>query len=238
LEALECLVGKKALIFAGVIFVGGLIYFNGQVADACTHGNCVHGWSSKYTQDEQNNSRMWFIGFPLFVFLVYQFFNINVKKTSKPSSSSNKATKYSSGITINMRDLIKKQWEKKYGLILNFNENSELSGAKQFTVDKRLSMKKLNLSVYELEERIKKKIEIDKQEEEKIKQEESTLLASLQKRQQESEKIAKEYQELVCSIEERTEDINENKARDAKDIKRKKTYERLDAFIQKQEEKE
>jgi hypothetical protein len=92
-------VGKKALIFAGVIFVGGLIYFNGQVADACTHGNCVHGWSSKYTQDEQNNSRMWFIGFPLLTFLIYIFFNsnkeeyLNANKEKKNLHSNNKKNK-------------------------------------------------------------------------------------------------------------------------------------------------
>ena len=83
--------GKKALIFAGVIFVGGLIYFNGQVADACTHGNCVHGWSSKYTQAEQNNSRMWFIGFPLFIFLIYLFVNrdTETKSSNKPTNKKN-----------------------------------------------------------------------------------------------------------------------------------------------------
>jgi len=185
--------GNKTLIFAGVIFVGGLIYFNGQVADACTHGNCVHGWSSKNTQAEQNNSRIWFIGFPLFIFLAYQFFNINVKKTSKPSSPRNKAAKYSTGITINLRDLVKQQWEKKYGLILNFNENSELSGAKKFAVDKRLSMKKLNLSADELEERIKKKIEIDKQEEVEAKEEAI-------REKEEPRIVENEYQELVSAI--------------------------------------
>ena len=80
--------GNKILIFAGVIFVGGLIYFNGQVADACTHGNCVHGWSSKYTQDEQNNSRMWFIGFPLITFLIYLLFNSNVETKINLTDSS------------------------------------------------------------------------------------------------------------------------------------------------------
>jgi len=188
---------NKILIFAGVIFVGGLIYFNGQVADACTHGNCVHGWSSKNTQAEQNNSRMWFIGFPLFIFLIYLFVNRDTE-----TKSSNKPT--------------------------NKKNNSEVRIL-------RMNFSKPNP---QWERVTLKSTEIDKKEKEKIKQGESSPLASLQKRQEESEKIVKEYQELVCSIEERTEDINENKARDAKDIKRKKTYERIDAFIQKQEEKE
>ena len=186
--------GNKTLIFAGVIFVGGLIYFNGQVADACTHGNCVHGWSSKNTQAEQNNSRMWFIGFPLFIFLIYLFVNRDTE-----TKSSNKPT--------------------------NKKNNSEVRIL-------RINFSKPNP---QWERVTLKSTEIDKKEKEKIKQGESSPLASLQKRQEESEKIvkeyqeveesekiAKEYQELVCSIEERTEDINENKARDAKDIKRKK----------------
>ena len=66
---------KGFLILVGIIFVAGLIYLNGQVADACTHGNCVHGWDSKYTKTEQANYRLWFFGFPITIYILYKFFN-------------------------------------------------------------------------------------------------------------------------------------------------------------------
>ena len=66
---------KGFLILVGIIFVAGLIYLNGQVADACTHGNCVHGWDSKYTKTEQANFRLWFFGFPITIYILYRFFN-------------------------------------------------------------------------------------------------------------------------------------------------------------------
>ena len=73
---------KGFLILVGIIFVAGLIYLNGQVADACTHGNCVHGWDSKYTKTEQANYRLWFFGFPITIYILYKFFNSDKQNNS------------------------------------------------------------------------------------------------------------------------------------------------------------
>lgn len=73
---------KGFLILVGIIFVAGLIYLNGQVADACTHGNCVHGWDSKYTKTEQANYRLWFFGFPIIIYILYKFFNSDNQNNS------------------------------------------------------------------------------------------------------------------------------------------------------------
>ena len=159
---------NKILIFAGVIFVGGLIYFNGQVADACTHGNCVHGWSSKNTQAEQNNSRMWFIGFPLFIFLIYLFVNRDTE--TKPSSKpTNKKTKYDS----------KTFWK------LDF------SGSEP------------------------KWVEVNADWHDKA-----------------------DWQQTKTRLQKEHKQATQNHKETEKDVRRKKTYERLDAFIKKQEEKE
>ena len=213
--------GKKALIFAGVIFVGGLIYFNGQVADACTHGNCVHGWSSKYTQAEQNNSRMWFIGFPLFVFLLYQFINRNeetkinftnssdkknqnIKQTKQVSQSLDKPTALRRvrnllhGETvqdkfgyISGRALVKSGKEQEHGLILNLDKNYK------WRVDRELSIKEFNLSADELEERIKKMEDIEKDIEKK---EEARAKEEAIRKKEEPRIIEREYEKLVSAI--------------------------------------
>jgi hypothetical protein len=64
---------KNKLILFSVIFIIGLIFFNQQVADACTHGNCIHGWDSKNTKGEQGTYRLWFFGFPAAIFAYYWF---------------------------------------------------------------------------------------------------------------------------------------------------------------------
>ena len=64
---------KSSLIILSIIFLVGLIFLNGQVSDACTHGNCIHGWDSKYTKTEQANFRIWFFGFPVLIYFIYKF---------------------------------------------------------------------------------------------------------------------------------------------------------------------
>ena len=78
---------KGFLILVGIIFVAGLIYLNGQVADACTHGNCVHGWDSKYTKTEQAIYRLWFFGFPITIYILYKFFNSDNQNNSSYQKS-------------------------------------------------------------------------------------------------------------------------------------------------------
>ena len=71
---MELLVGKIVLVVVVIVFFLGLGYFNSQVAEACTHGNCVHGWDSKYTHTEQRYFQLWLIGFPIIAyFIVYHF---------------------------------------------------------------------------------------------------------------------------------------------------------------------
>ena len=85
--------GKKSLTIAIIIFIVGILYFNSQVSDACSHGNCIHGWDSKYTQDEQRNYFLWFFGFPAAVFLLYKFFIVKKRNShinQKNSSQSGK----------------------------------------------------------------------------------------------------------------------------------------------------
>ena len=51
--------------FLVLVYVGGCFTLNQAVADACTHGNCIHGWYSKYNGTEKALFFTWLIGFPL-----------------------------------------------------------------------------------------------------------------------------------------------------------------------------
>lgn len=48
-----------------VIYLIGFVVANNYVADSCAHGNCKHGWNSKYNKEEQRIASLWIIGFPV-----------------------------------------------------------------------------------------------------------------------------------------------------------------------------
>ena len=86
--------GKIVLVVVVIIFFLGLGYFNSQVAEACTHGNCVHGWDSKYTHTEQRYFQLWLIGFPILgYFIVYHFADEGneIKSESNPKKSNSRS---------------------------------------------------------------------------------------------------------------------------------------------------
>ena len=88
--------GKIALVVVVIVFFLGLGYFNSQVAEACTHGNCVHGWDSKYTHTEQRYFQLWLIGFPILAyFIVYHFADEGdeIKSESNPKKSNLRSNK-------------------------------------------------------------------------------------------------------------------------------------------------
>jgi len=58
-------------IIGFVIYVCGAIYFNGQVSESCTHGNCKHGWFSKYNTQEKAVALLWIVGIPGTLLLIY-----------------------------------------------------------------------------------------------------------------------------------------------------------------------
>lgn len=51
-----------------IVYFGGCAVLNQAVSDACTHGNCIHGWNSKYNGSEKALFFSWGIGFPLVIF--------------------------------------------------------------------------------------------------------------------------------------------------------------------------
>lgn len=53
-----------------LIYLMGIAAFNQAVSDACTHGNCIHGWYSKYNRPEQALALTWILGLPLVVVAV------------------------------------------------------------------------------------------------------------------------------------------------------------------------
>ena len=88
--------GKIVLVVVVIVFFLGLGYFNSQVAEACTHGNCVHGWDSKYTYTEQRYFQLWLIGFPILAyFIVYHFADEGdeIKSESNPKKSNLRSNK-------------------------------------------------------------------------------------------------------------------------------------------------
>lgn len=48
-----------------VIYPIGFFIANQYVAGSCAHGNCKHGWNSKYNKEEQRIASIWIIGFPV-----------------------------------------------------------------------------------------------------------------------------------------------------------------------------
>lgn len=60
-------IGCAALL---LIYWGGCAVLNEEVRTACTHGNCVHGWYSKYNTAEKVVFLAWAVGFPTVVALV------------------------------------------------------------------------------------------------------------------------------------------------------------------------
>lgn len=80
---------KGRHIVAGAIYIAGIIFFNGQVRDACTHGNCKHGWDSKYNESEQVIAKLWMFGFPISIFL---FYGLSSKKDEEIPKEKNSVT--------------------------------------------------------------------------------------------------------------------------------------------------
>ena len=86
--------GKIVLVVVVIVFFLGLDYFNSQVAEACTHGNCVHGWDSKYTNTEQRYFQLWLIGFPILAYFIVQHFadgGNKIKSESNPKKSNSRS---------------------------------------------------------------------------------------------------------------------------------------------------
>lgn len=48
-----------------VVYLIGFVVANNYVSDSCTHGNCKHGWNSKYNKEEKRIASLWIIGFPI-----------------------------------------------------------------------------------------------------------------------------------------------------------------------------
>lgn len=55
----------KLIISVIVIYFIGFFLAHKAVRDSCTHGNCTHGWNSKYNKTEKNLASLWIIGFPI-----------------------------------------------------------------------------------------------------------------------------------------------------------------------------
>ncbi len=54
-----------------LIYFAGCSVLNQAVADGCTHGNCIHGWYSKYNEPEKAIFLLWALGFPVLVGATY-----------------------------------------------------------------------------------------------------------------------------------------------------------------------
>ena len=54
-----------------LVYGAGCAVLNENVARACTHGNCIHGWYSANTGSEQALFFMWAIGFPVALVTFY-----------------------------------------------------------------------------------------------------------------------------------------------------------------------
>ena len=64
------LLGLMAILGAVVLYVAGCVYLDARVKAACSHGNCRHGWYSKYTKREQFHAQAWSLGVPAGVALL------------------------------------------------------------------------------------------------------------------------------------------------------------------------
>lgn len=53
-----------------VIYLIGFVVANNYVADSCTHGNCKHGWNSKYNKKEKRIASLWIIGYPVLTYFL------------------------------------------------------------------------------------------------------------------------------------------------------------------------
>ncbi|MGI9175893.1 MAG: topoisomerase DNA-binding C4 zinc finger domain-containing protein [Rhodothermales bacterium] len=73
-----------ALIFV-VVYFAGCGYVNELVREACTHGNCTHGWYSKENEPEKLLARVWMFGFPVAAFFLYNFLFDESRKARKSS---------------------------------------------------------------------------------------------------------------------------------------------------------
>lgn len=47
-----------------LVYVGGCYVLNENIRIACRHGNCIHGWYSKYNEPEKRLYFLWALGVP------------------------------------------------------------------------------------------------------------------------------------------------------------------------------
>ncbi len=52
-------------LLAVAVYAAGCFALNENIRRACTHGNCVHGWYSKYTTHEKVLFFLWAVGYPV-----------------------------------------------------------------------------------------------------------------------------------------------------------------------------
>jgi hypothetical protein len=64
LPALAQWMGRAALGALVLIYAAGCFELKARVREACTHGNCRHGFYSKYTKAEQAAFYAWAFGYP------------------------------------------------------------------------------------------------------------------------------------------------------------------------------
>ena len=88
------------IAIAILIYFFGCSHFNSEVREACTHGNCKHGWYSKYNESEKTVASMWMIGYPIIAFVIYSLFSSG-KETEKQSSNSSGYVKVINGAETN-----------------------------------------------------------------------------------------------------------------------------------------
>ncbi|WP_414931051.1 topoisomerase DNA-binding C4 zinc finger domain-containing protein [Vibrio europaeus] len=75
-------------LFAVIIFIIGYVVVNNNVSDSCNHGNCKHGWNSKYNKEEKHTALLWMFGFPIISYLlISKVFDNSSKPTRKPTPS-------------------------------------------------------------------------------------------------------------------------------------------------------
>jgi hypothetical protein len=55
---------RAFLIVLALVYIGGCVVLSRAVRDACTHGNCIHGWYSKYNTAEKLTFIAWALGVP------------------------------------------------------------------------------------------------------------------------------------------------------------------------------
>ena len=62
-----------------------------MVAESCRHGNCKHGWYSKYNRKEQRLATLWMIGFPIGSAFLFSYVRGNT--SALPGTESEKKKK-------------------------------------------------------------------------------------------------------------------------------------------------